>query len=253
MIKKNWRAFFMNYQEILSPYHPLIKHLVKLRNNRKYRQEKGTLFIEGKTCIKELDQPIEKLIVTDKKWMKKKAKAYYLISASLYKKISGLKSFEGIAAEIAFPPQGDLSQKKKILALDRINNPGNLGTLIRSALALEFEGIFISHHSVDPFHEKVLRASKGATFKIPLQRGDLNIFIQKTSFHIYIGTLNGIAVNQVTFKTPLMLLLGNEAHGPQEKWKKAGISITIPIKPQMESLNVATAGAILMHQIRSYE
>ncbi len=241
----------MNYKEISSPYHPLIKHLAKLRKSRKYRQEKRSLFIEGKVCIEELDQPIEKLIVTDKKWMKKEAKKSYLISSSLYKKISGLKSFEGIGAEIALPFQQDLSQKKKVLALDCINDPGNLGTLIRSALALEFDGIFINDQSVDPFHEKALRASKGATFKIPLQMGSLNIFIQKTSFNLYIGTLNGISIDQVSFKMPLMLLLGNEAHGPEERWEKMGTPITIPIQSQqIESLNVATAGAILMHQIR---
>jgi len=235
----------MKRKEITSLQHPLVKHLVKLRTSRKYRYEKNTVFVEGKKFLTELTCPLKTLIIRSGEDSSLKANETYTVPSHVFEKISGLKSPEGVAAEIQMPPFADLSNKKRVLALDNINDPGNLGTLMRSALALGFEGIFLTDSSVDPYNEKALRAAKGATFKLPLQTGDLEAFA--SSFHLYIAELEGTPITSMTFETPSILLLGNEAQGISKKMRKIGTSVTIPIKNEMESLNVAVAGAILMH------
>ncbi|MCP5491374.1 MAG: RNA methyltransferase [Chlamydiales bacterium] len=231
--------------DITSLQHPYVKHLVKLRINRKYRYEKNAIFIEGKKLLSELRLPLKTLIVREGEETSLQATTTYYVPSNVFEKISGVQAPEGIAAEIDMPPFADLSQKKRVLALDQINDPGNLGTLIRTALALGFDGVFLTENSVDPYNEKALRAAKGATFKIPLQIGDLETFAR--SFHLYIADLEGAPLPTVTFQTPAILLLGNEAQGISKEMQKNGISVTIPIMNQMESLNVAIAGSILMH------
>ena len=231
--------------DITSLQHPLVKHLVKLRTHRKYRYEKKTVFLEGKKLLSELQLPIKTLIVRQGETTSLQAETTCHVPSNVFEKISGVQAPEGIAAEVDMPPFADLSQKERILALDRISDPGNLGTLIRTALAFGFDGIFLTENSVDPYNEKALRAAKGATFKIPLQIGPLEPFA--ASFHLYIADLEGTPLPSVTFKTPAILLLGNEAQGVSNEMQKNGTSVTIPIKNQMESLNVAVAGSILMH------
>lgn len=229
----------------MSLQHPYVKHLVKLRTNRKYRYEKKAVFLEGKKLLSELNIPLKTLILREGEDTPCQAETTCHVPPKVFEKISGVQAPEGVAAEVDMPPFADLSQKQRILALDRINDPGNLGTLIRTALALGFDGIFLTENSVDPYNEKALRAAKGATFKIPLQVGPLEPFA--APFHLYIADLEGTPLSSITFKTPAILLLGNEAQGVSNEMQKNGTSVTIPIKNQMESLNVAVAGSILMH------
>lgn len=237
----------MNRIEIKSLQHPLVKHFVKLRTNRKYRYEKNLLFVEGKKLLSELALPLKTLILRVGETTILPADNILTVSENVFAKISGVNSPEGIAAEITMPPFSDLSTKKLILALDGVNDPGNLGTLIRTAFALGFEGAFLTQSTVDPYNEKALRAAKGVTLKFPLQIGLLETFAP--NFHLYLANLKGTSLNSMDFKTPSILLLGNEAQGISKEMQKIGISITIPIKNQMESLNVAVAGAILMHKM----
>lgn len=233
---------------ITSATHPFVKHLVKLRKERSYRLETQRVFVEGKRLISELMVPLHTLIVQEGVTCDVQATETVSVPAHVFEKIAGTRSPEGIAAEVDMPPNADLSTKTWILALDRLNDPGNLGTLLRTALALGFEGALLSPHCVDPYNEKALRAAKGATFKLPLMRGELESFAQ--NFHLYRADLQGEPVETVSFRTPAILWLGNEAQGPAKKLQKIGTSVTIPITSQMESLNVAIAGGILMHTMK---
>mgnify|MGYP003311319538 CR=1 FL=1 len=95
----------------------------------------------------------------------------YCISIMEFK----LNRNQGMIAEVKLTlNKGDLSKNNHIVILDSISDPGNLGTLIRTAQALGFNSIFITKESADPFSSKALRAAKGATFNIPLQIGDIS-------------------------------------------------------------------------------
>jgi len=201
--------------------------------------------LEGKKLLEQLDYPVETLIVREGEEPCLKAKNMQYVSKSVFNKISGLKSPEGIAAEVKMPSWADVSSQELILVLDDINDPGNLGTLVRTALALGFDGLFCTPFCTDPYNEKALRAAKGATFKLPIQMGHL----ETKGFHIYVAALKGIACTSVVFKRPAILILGNEARGVSKQMQNMGTPVHIPMKGNMESLNVASAGAILIHAI----
>ncbi|MCB1080947.1 MAG: RNA methyltransferase [Chlamydiia bacterium] len=239
----------MYTKEITSLQHPIVKHLVKLRKNREYREEKGTLLLEGKKMVEEYQGPIETLLTTHPSLLQ--AKNHYLITPAILEKISGSSNPEPYLAEVPLPSFQSLKGKTCLLALDEIRDPGNLGTLLRTALALGFEGVFLTEGCADPYGDKALRAAKGATFHLPLQKGtvhELSLFIQENGLTPYVADPQGTP--HPSFTSPLILILGNEAHGPSAPIKKQGTLLSIPLSAQTESLNVAVAGGILMHKIR---
>ena len=247
----------MQAKEITSLQHPIVKHLVQLRTDRAHRLESGTALISGNKLIEELASyaPLKTLII-EKNYTPEveiPAKEIFIVTAEMMKKISGLQSPEPLAAEILLPPPANLKGKQFLLGLDGINDPGNLGTLLRTALALGWEGVFITKGSVDPFNEKALRAAKGATFHLPLCYGDLkelNQLIESNNMHVYLADMRGEPIEKMTIKSPILLLLGSESHGIQSSLKKQFQSVSIPMNKKMESLNVAIAGAILMYQLK---
>jgi len=230
---------------ITSKEHPLVKHWVKLRTNKKYRYEQKAVFLEGKKSLEELSFPLETLILQENVQTALSAQTVVTVPPSLFQKISGVESPEGIAAEIAMPPMEDLSTKTSLLVLDQVRDPGNLGTLIRTAVAFGYEGVLLTENSVDPYNEKALRAAKGATFKIPLSHGPV-----PKGFHFYLADLEGTPIDTLEIQKPFALVLGSEAKGLSKEMRKNGTFVTIPLTGQMESLNVAVAGGILLHAMR---
>jgi RNA methyltransferase, TrmH family len=181
-----------------------------------------------------------------------KASQIYQVTPSILKKVTGLDNEDGIAAEICLPPPGDLSGKQRILALDGVSDPGNLGTLLRSALALGWEAVFITDSSVDPFNDKAIRAAQGATFRLPLAIGpweQLDRIAEENRMEIWIADAKGKPLQSAAIKTPVVLVLGHEAKGVSSMARSRGSAVAIPMKNRVESLNVAIAGALLMYGI----
>lgn len=244
-------------KKITSLQHPIIKHLQKLRTSKRYRTEQQTLLLSGKKFILELGSsyPIKRLLhVSDEPLAKKIPSEEPLILApSLFKKITGVVNPEPIAAEVYLPKPSSLEDFQFLIALDDINDPGNLGTLMRTALALGWEGIFLTNSCADPFNDKALRAAKGATFHLPFKQGsheELISFIQKRKLTPFAADIKGTAPSDLNPRFPLILILGNEARGIQDNVKKISTLVSIPMCGRMESLNVAAAGAILMYALK---
>lgn len=240
-------------KEIQSLQHPAVKHLVKLRKEKGYRAQCQTFLIEGKKMVFECPLPIKTLLIEKGAEIPAQieAKETLIITKEILEKISGSKTPEPYLAEIPLPTPSSLKGKQKILALDRIADPGNVGTLIRTALALGFEGVFLTVGSADPFMDKALRASKGATLHLPIHIGsekELHALIEENHLTPYIADSRGKI--EKDFTIPLILILGNESHGPTETLKKTGNLISISITKNAESLNVAVAGGILMNKIQ---
>ena len=237
--------------EITSLQHPLVKYLVKLRTSRAFRKEQNSALISGRKLISELGKVKTLLYTQEAKLLSVKAEKKLLVTPQILKKITGVEEPEPYAAEISLPPPGDLSGKKFLLALDKIADPGNLGTLLRTALALGWEGAFLLEGCVDPFNDKALRAAKGATFHLPLVEGseqELLELIEKNGAHVYLSGMQGKPIDAQKITPPLILVLGSESHGVSFTPKQA-VTLSIPIQA-IESLNVATAGAILMYILR---
>lgn len=243
----------MNPKRIDSLQNPLIKHLTKLHQNREYRYEQSSVVIEGKKMVEEISQEkqILTLLVREGDVIPSiQAKVVYVVPNDLLRKISSTLTPEGILAEVSMPPFISLQNKKRIIVLDEINDPGNMGNLLRSALALGWEGAFILPNSCDPFNDKALRAAKGATFRLPMAYGDWNELIAMQKGIIWqnlAADLEGITPEKIPQAERRLLIFGNEAKGISEKAEKISKKVSIPMHGKMESLNVSAAGAILMY------
>lgn len=243
-------------RQITSVQHPLVKHLVKLRLNRDYRYEHQSLLLEGITMVTEMRSKKKyKVIATVDEMLIPlgvEADEVILVNESVMNKISGVQSPEGIIAEIAMPESASLKGKRLLIAIDGVSDPGNLGTLLRSALALGWDGAFIVEGSCDPYNEKALRSARGATFRLPLAWGnwaDLEKLIQENQLKPYVADLSGCPLSKMPKSDKILLVLSNEARGVSPAAKKVCKPITIEMPGDMESLNVSVAGSIMMYSI----
>jgi len=243
-------------KEITSLQHPIVKHIVQLRLDRDFRQASEQVLVAGHKLVQELSSHFSlDLLIVEKNYIPPtllKAKECLRVTDGILKKITGLEHPEPIAALVPLPKQQDLSQKKFLLSLDGVSDPGNLGTIIRTAYALGWEGIFITPSTCDPFNDKAIRAAKGASFFLPLQQGtyeELQDLVNKNHLFVYVADAKGTPLDKKTLKFPLLLILGNESLGVNAMIKDKYPSLSLPIK-NIESLNVAIAGAILMYAIK---
>ncbi len=245
-------------RHVTSLQHELVKHLIKLRQNHDYRVDHQSLIIDGIKPITELGRSLKpKVIVAwDETLIPEGINAddVVIVNESVMKKISGMATPEGLLAEIPMPKPSSFKDKRYIVALDKVGDPGNVGTIIRTALALGWEGVFVLDESCDPFNEKALRAARGATFRLPLAWGswnDLKKIIQDNKLDGVVADLEGSKLQDVKFKNGICLVLSNEAQGASKEAKKLCQPVTIDMAGDMESLNVAVAGGILMHALKS--
>lgn len=241
---------------ISSLQHPLVKHLVKLRQKNSYRYEHQSVVIEGvkpvaeiclHTCAKVImacnPDLLPENIQTEK---------LLIVPETIIEKISGMMNSEGVLAEFPMPTQSDLKNKSPLLVLDGINDPGNLGTLLRTALALGWQGVFLVGEGTDLYNEKVLRAARGAHFRLPLRQGswgELKALAIHNQLKPLLADLEGQTPQEIK-GDKILLILSNEAHGPSKEAMEWCQRVTIPISTKMESLNVSTAGAILMYLLQ---
>jgi TrmH family RNA methyltransferase len=219
----------------------IFKHCLKLRKDRAYRAEQGRALIVGATLAREC-APLHRLITTTDEEIETKERIE--TTPDIVKRLAGTASAPPMVAEVDIPPLVSLKATQRILALDHLADPGNLGTLLRTALALGFDGALLIE-GVDPFNDKAIAASKGAVFRLPLSRESLDDLPHRK----YVADLGGDDIESVTWNEPAVLILGNESHGPS-RWEGA-TRITIPMSG-MDSLNVAIAGGILMHAMRCH-
>lgn len=240
--------------KIASLQHPLVKHLVKLRKDQDYRQEQDSVVIEGVKLVQEVHSSIKKIIYVEKFYQPTEPfQEEWVVTEEIMNKISGMTSPEGVMAEVTRPPFSSLKNKKLLVALDGINDPGNMGTILRTALALGWEGVYILHNSCDPYNEKVLRAARGAHFRLPIRIGsekELFELIEQNQLDPWAADLTGQKPEDISSKKGKMLILGNEAHGVSDSIKCHCSKVSITMPGDMESLNVAVAAGILMYELK---
>ena len=239
-------------QPITSLQHPVVKKLVKLREDRSFRLELGTLLIVGSAVVQEVAQrrPIKTLISTNP--LPLNAADVYLGSEAIVQKIIGHKTDDLVAAEVEIPSHGDLHNFNRIVVLDDLADPGNVGTIFRTALAFGWDGMIMIKGSVDPYNDKALRASRAAPLFLPWREmswEEVKTFAQTHKFQVVVADTKGTPLPQMKFSSPIMLVMGHETRGPSEEALKLGNSLTIPMKQEVESLNVSAAAAILLYNI----
>ena len=222
-----------------------IKEYSKL-NQSKYREEKGMFIVEGPHLVDEADKLglLVEVITTDPN-----VKGT-LVNDAVMKKLSNTVHPVKVLGICKFIKKNELTSK--VLVLDTISDPTNLGTLLRSAVAFGFDTVFLSNGSVDCYNDKVIRGSQGAIFKINILKGDLISFLAKIKkTHQILGTnvRVGKDVTTVELKPKLALILGNEARGMCEEANNYTDENLFIKMHNTESLNVSVAGSILMYEI----
>ncbi len=221
-----------------------IKELFKLRQS-KYRNLTKTFLVEGKHLVEEAKLKgllIEAYSIIDKP-------GYIQVSEDVMKKISLTDTLVSEVGLCKMPKE--LALDDKILILDSIQDPGNLGTLLRSAKAFGFNTIILGKGSCDLYNDKVIRSSQGAIFKLNILNKDLLDFIPTLTKYDLYGTnvRDGINVCDIKNKNHIAVVLGNEGNGISKEVDSL-IKKNIYIKlDDMESLNVAIAGSIIMYEL----
>jgi len=235
-------------KEITSAQHPLVKHWVHLRQNSQYRKDEKRILLEGKNAVQDIakSHSLQRLIIKDKANILD-AEEIFLVTDAIMQKISGTEHPEGVIAELEMPQNRPLTSVKRVLVFDRIQDPGNLGTLIRSAVAFGWDGAFLLQGSCDPYNDKALRAAKGATFLLPIQMGswdDLKKVITENGLQLVVAALEGAKPSPCR---SIALVLGNEAQGALVPESFSPQKVSLAMQGPMESLNVAVAGSILLY------
>lgn len=240
-------------QIIESVHNPKVKEWVKL-HQKKYRQQQQQFIVEGEHLVEEaLKAGVVQAVVTTRATFEAEEIAIYQVSESVLAKLAMTPTHQDIMA-ICEMVSVEPTQLQRVLLLDAIQDPGNLGTLIRSALAFEVDAVVLGKGTVDLYNEKVLRSTQGAVFHLPVIQADLQTYIPElqTQGIEVIGTSLHHAVDLQTFEVPnrWALLLGNEGQGVhQALLDLTDENVFIEMSSQAESLNVAIAGSIVMYQL----
>lgn len=235
-----------------------VKHCVRLKNESLYRKNHGSFLVEGEQFFREIELPLIRCFYT-KEW-EEEASHYrcekYKISHQVMEKISGVKSSQGIVGEVRTPAYRKMEPTDRIVVFDAISDPGNLGTLMRTALAFGWNYLFFLPGCCDPFNEKTIRAAKGSHFKIDMQKGsveDLKLFCEEYRLRPLAAQIGGLSIEAIPFSDNRLIILGNEAHGVSAEVEAFSFPIQIPMVGEMESLNVAVAGGILLYFLSKKE
>lgn len=236
--------------KITSLQHPIVKHFISLRKDPHYRTQMQSLVLIGNNLIEEYPFPIKCLISIEP--VKLKAKTTYIVTKEMVQKISGLSNYSGMIAEVNLPEEQNIDDKKLVLILDQIQDPGNLGTILRTAAALGWEAVIATPGTVDFFNDKALRSSQGAIFQLPFAyktTDEISHWIKDKKVHLWVADMNGSEFKNQKFSFPIALVLSNEGNGAAQWSKNVGNCISIPLQNNIESLNVAIAGAIFLYGI----
>lgn len=233
---------------ITSIQNETVKELAKLKQ-KKHRDEQNAFLIEGVHLVEEAMALglVKKIISTDE--VVNYPMETIHVSESVMKSLSDVSTPPGIMAVCQFPNQ--TTSYSRVLLLDGIQDPGNMGTLIRSAVAFGFDAI-VAMDSVDFTNPKVIRATQGAWFKVSLVTMNLVDFIRShPELTIYSTDVeSGVDMDDNPYyASPLALLIGSESSGVSDELQAiANVKLHISME-QTESLNAGVAGSILMHDI----
>lgn len=178
-----------------------------------------------------------------------------IVSKTVFRHLSQTQSPQGIMAVVYMKESLNI-KGEQILIVDRVQDPGNLGTMIRTADAAGFSGIILGEGTVDLYNDKVIRATQGSIFHLPIIQANLVDEInqlKQNGFTILATALeDAVRYDQICIQERTAIVVGNEGAGIQEKiLNQADHIVSIPIYGQAESLNVSIAAAILMYHVKS--
>ena len=243
---------------ITSTQNNQVKAWKKLQT-RKERVKTESFLVEGFHLIEEArasNWKIKEIIIREDveapSWCKEQL--IIVVSDIVFQHIAQTNTPQGIIAVIEMKQHHDLTGNHVIM-IDRIQDPGNLGTIIRTADAAGFSAVILGKGTVDLYNDKVIRATQGSLFHIPIIQSDLLVEMQnlkQAGYSIWATALQDAKVyTDIPLQEKTALILGNEGAGVDEDiLQKADFIVKIPIYGQAESLNVSIAAGILMYHLK---
>ncbi|MGG5254835.1 TrmH family RNA methyltransferase [Neobacillus sp. SM06] len=251
-------------KSIQSSKNPQVKQWKKLLT-KKERDKTGTFLIEGfhlvEEALKQHDFVLE-LIVSETVELPPRldygTASITFVTEEISKQLSDTEAPQGIYAVCRQMEQASsLQDARSLLLLDAVQDPGNLGTIIRTADAAGMEAVVVGKGSVDLYNPKVLRSAQGSHFHLPIISGDLTEWIprlKEKKIPVY-----GTALEKATVYTEIKpvsqfaLIVGNEGNGVSEEiLSQTDANLYIPIYGKSESLNVAVAAGILLYYLKHH-
>lgn len=260
----------MNLREIRSSSNPFLREYRRLAGSRRHRRATGKLALEGPRLLQEalaaglrpamvfatrhfLEEGGEELCLSLPGETRR-----YLLSSSLFNRLAHTETPQGIAAVVPFaepdPAVTAAAPLSLVIILDRVRDPGNMGTIVRTAAAVGAEAIFCGPGCVDPYSPKVLRASAGAVFHSPPAAvGDLRPLVQRLQRR----GLTVVATQPqadssfwgIDYRRPTAILVGSEGSGlSPELIAAADVPVCIPQLSAPRSLNAAVATAVILYE-----
>jgi len=231
--------------------------LITSLKQKKYRIQYQLFIAEGVKVVNELlssSYELEKLFCIEDCYSLYKTFNPEIISEKELSKISNLSTPNKVFGLFKIPVPFKIKEEGLILVLDDINDPGNLGTIIRLSDWFGVSHIVCSEKTVDCYNPKVVQATMGSLARVPITYTDIGEFLMGTELPIYGAVMNGDTVYSTKLKQNAILIMGNESNGISEKIELLiNTKITVPRYSKTtitESLNVATATAILLNEFR---
>ena len=231
--------------------------LITSLSQKKYRRKHKLFIAEGVKVVGEFlssSFELETLFCLDGLESEVSDQKIVRISENDLKKISSLKTPNKMLGLFRIPTQKPQKNSNLIMALDAVNDPGNLGTIIRLCDWFGVDQIICSNDTVDSFNQKVVQASMGSLTRVSIHYLDLANYLTNTNLPAFIADMDGVNVYNTQLPKEGILVMGNEANGVCEEIKQlVTTKIAIPrfgAIQETESLNVATASAILLSEFR---
>lgn len=243
-----------------------IKYLMRLMGQSSFRRREETFILEGKTLVYDsLGEDLKKIFVSRTYYNDNKDELTNLlpklvvVDDDIISKVSDTKNSQGIFATARMKTKDMdeiLSVTDRLLVIDRVMDPGNLGTIFRTAEAAGVDAILVGKGTVDIYNPKVVRSSMSSLLrqKISFYEDPIDLCdkLRAKGFKVIVSVLEGAeCYREVDYPKKLALVIGNEAQGVDRGFvERADLKVYIDMQGQIESLNVSVAAAILLYEIR---
>lgn len=250
---------------ITSSSNDKVKYVRRLQGQRSVRHNDQRFVMEGVRLVEEVlrasvvplfvfhtedlaDEPRGKALLAALRGL---GSPCYLVSDAVMAKCSDTVTPQGILAVLPFPELGGPDRLSLVLIVDRLRDPGNLGTLLRTALAAGVEQVLLAPGTVDFSNPKVVRSGMGAHLFLPIVHADWEtITASVVGCEVWLAATGGRrCYTEVDWRRPAALIVGGEAHGAEQRARAlADGRVSIPIDPAVESLNAAVAAAVILFE-----
>lgn len=250
---------------ITSNQNPKLKLVRALLGRPKERRDAGAFVVEGVRLVEEAansywefqfalyDETLSERGKLNVERLKLNGVEADEISSSLMKSISETETPQGILAVVKLAQLPITNNPNFVLIPDQIRDPGNLGTLLRSAAVAGAQAVLLPPETTDAFAPKVVRSGMGAHFRLPIHTitwDEISQVLKLADLQVFLADMEGQSCWEIDLRQPLALIVGGEADGASEQARKlANQQISIPMNGNIESLNAGVAGSVLMFEV----